>query len=77
MGADIKIEGRSAIIQGINRLNAAPVTATDLRAGAALILAALTSEGETEIQGVHHIDRGYEHIVEKLTAIGARIRRAE
>lgn len=77
MGADIKIEGRSAIIQGVNRLNAAPVTATDLRAGAALILAALTSEGETEIQGVHHIDRGYEHIVEKLTRIGAQIRRQE
>lgn len=75
MGADIKIEGRSAIIQGVNRLTAAPVTATDLRAGAALIIAALTAEGETEIQGVHHIDRGYEHIVEKLARIGVRIRR--
>jgi UDP-N-acetylglucosamine 1-carboxyvinyltransferase len=77
MSADIKIEGRSAIIQGIERLTAAPVMATDLRAGAALILAALTAEGETEIQGVHHIDRGYEYIVEKLTQIGVDIRREE
>ncbi|MEL1133582.1 UDP-N-acetylglucosamine 1-carboxyvinyltransferase [Desulfitobacterium sp. THU1] len=77
MGSDIKIEGRSAIIQGIQRLNAAPVTATDLRAGAALILAALTADGETEIQGVHHIDRGYEFIVEKLSGIGAQIWREE
>ncbi|MGI1657431.1 MAG: UDP-N-acetylglucosamine 1-carboxyvinyltransferase [Desulfitobacterium sp.] len=77
MGSDIKIEGRSAIIQGIQRLNAAPVTATDLRAGAALILAALTADGETEIQGVHHIDRGYEFIVEKLSGIGAQIWRVK
>lgn len=77
MGADIKIEGRSALIQGVNRLTAAPVTATDLRAGAALILAALTADGETEISGVHHIDRGYEHIVDKLVQIGAQIRRVE
>ena len=75
MGADIKIEGRSAIVQGVPRLTGAPVTATDLRAGAALILAGLTAEGETEISGVHHIDRGYEFIVEKLSRIGAEIRR--
>ncbi|AFQ46357.1 UDP-N-acetylglucosamine 1-carboxyvinyltransferase [Desulfosporosinus meridiei] len=77
MGADIKIEGRSAIIQGINRLNAAPVTATDLRAGAALILAALTSEGTTSVRGIHHIDRGYEMIEKKLSRIGANIIREE
>ncbi|KGK85140.1 UDP-N-acetylglucosamine 1-carboxyvinyltransferase [Desulfosporosinus sp. HMP52] len=77
MGADIKIEGRSAIIQGINRLNAAPVTATDLRAGAALILAALTSEGTTNVRGIHHIDRGYEMIEKKLSGIGANIIREE
>lgn len=77
MGADIKIEGRSAIVQGINRLNAAPVTATDLRAGAALILAALTSEGTTNIRGIHHIDRGYEMIEKKLSRIGANIIREE
>lgn len=73
MGADIKIEGRSAIVHGVQRLNAAPVTATDLRAGAALILAALTAEGTTGIRGIHHIDRGYEKVVEKLSHLGANI----
>jgi len=73
MGADIKIEGRSAIVQGIQRLNAAPVTATDLRAGAALILAALTAEGTTSIRGIQHIDRGYEKVEEKLSRLGANI----
>lgn len=73
MGADIKIEGRSAIVHGIQRLNAAPVTATDLRAGAALILAALTAEGTTGIRGIHHIDRGYEKVEEKLSRLGAEI----
>ena len=77
MGADIKIEGRSAIVQGIQRLNAAPVTATDLRAGAALILAALTAEGTTAIRGIHHIDRGYEKVEEKLSCIGADIVRVD
>lgn len=75
MGADIKIEGRSAIVQGVERLTGAPVKATDLRAGAALILSALTAEGETEISGVEHIDRGYEDIENKLNRIGANIRR--
>lgn len=77
MGADIKIEGRSAIIHGVQRLNAAPVTATDLRAGAALILAALTAEGTTVIRETHHIDRGYEKVEEKLSRLGARIIREE
>lgn len=77
MGADIKIEGRSAIVQGVERLTGAPVTATDLRAGAALILSALTAEGETEISGLHHIDRGYEEIEHKLNRIGANIRRVD
>ncbi len=75
MGAEIKIEGRSALIRGVARLTGAPVKATDLRAGAALILAAITAEGTTEITGVHHIDRGYEQIVEKLTSLGAQIAR--
>ena len=75
MGAEIKIEGRSALIRGVTRLTGAPVKATDLRAGAALILAAITAEGTTEITGVHHIDRGYEQIVEKLTSLGAQIAR--
>lgn len=77
MGADIKIEGRSAIVRGIPRLNAAPVTATDLRAGAALILAGLTAAGTTEIDGVQHIDRGYEMVEDKLSRLGARIKRME
>lgn len=77
MGADVRIEGRSAIVQGVERLNGAPVTSTDLRAGAALILSALNAEGETEISGVHHIDRGYEDIEHKLIGIGANIRRQE
>lgn len=77
MGADIKIEGRSAIIQGVQRLNAAPVTATDLRAGAALILAALTAEGTSVIRETHHIDRGYEKVEEKLSRLGANIIREE
>ena len=77
MGADIKIEGRSAIVQGIQRLNAAPVSATDLRAGAALILAALTAEGTTCIRGIQHIDRGYEKVEEKLSRLGADIVRED
>lgn len=77
MGSDIKIEGRSAIVQGVQRLNGAPVTATDLRAGAALILAALTAEGTSEIRGIHHIDRGYEKIEEKLSRLGATMVRGD
>lgn len=75
MGAEIKVEGRSAIITGGARLTGAKVCATDLRAGAALILAGLAAEGETVISGVHHIDRGYVKIAEKLQALGAEIRR--
>lgn len=75
MGADIKIEGRSAVIEGINRLNGAQVKASDLRAGAALILAGLAADGCTEIGNVYHIDRGYDNIVEKLIGVGADISR--
>jgi len=75
MGADIRIEGRSAVIEGGKRLFGCPVKATDLRAGAALIIAALAAEGDTEISGVHHIDRGYENIVDKLRSVGAKIKR--
>jgi UDP-N-acetylglucosamine 1-carboxyvinyltransferase len=73
----IRVEGRSAIVTGGARLVGAKVCATDLRAGAALILAALAAEGETEITGVHHIDRGYLNITEKLAAIGADIIRID
>jgi len=76
MSAQIKVEGRTAIVSGNAKLSGAKVTATDLRAGAALILAALAAEGETEISGVHHIDRGYVEIAEVLRGLGADIRRA-
>ncbi len=75
MGANIEIEGRKAIISGVDKLKAAPVKATDLRASVSLVLAGLVAEGNTEIDKIHHIDRGYEDIIEKLTACGADIRR--
>ena len=75
MGADISIEGSSAIIKGASPLSGAPVMASDLRASAALILAALASTGETWIQRIYHLDRGYEHFENKLIAIGAKIER--
>ena len=75
MGAEIRLEGNTAIIKGVERLTAAPVMATDLRASASLILAALIAEGRTEIERIYHIDRGYEAIEEKLQQLGAKIRR--
>lgn len=77
MGADIKIEGRNAIIKGRPYLNGAPVMATDLRASASLILAGLAAEGVTEISRVYHLDRGYEKIEEKLSKLGAKIKRVK
>lgn len=76
MGMDARIEGHSAIIRGVKRLTGAEVMATDLRASASLVLAALVAEGETHIQRIYHIDRGYERIEEKLQQLGAKIRRA-
>lgn len=73
MGANIKIEGNTAIVNGLNNLTGTKVKATDLRAGAALILAGLIADGETEITEVHHIKRGYADIVEKLQSVGANI----
>ncbi|MDI3280651.1 MAG: UDP-N-acetylglucosamine 1-carboxyvinyltransferase [Bacillota bacterium] len=75
MGADIKVERDTAIVRGVERLTGAPVEATDLRAGAALLLAGLAASGTTEISGVEHIDRGYERLDEKLRCLGARIQR--
>jgi UDP-N-acetylglucosamine 1-carboxyvinyltransferase len=75
MGANIKIEGRSAVVEGVRHLTGCPVKATDLRAGAALILAGLVAKGQTEIGCIHHIDRGYEDIVGKLCGLGADIKR--
>ncbi|HEX2585273.1 MAG TPA: UDP-N-acetylglucosamine 1-carboxyvinyltransferase [Steroidobacteraceae bacterium] len=75
MGADIRIEGHSAFIKGVEKLTAAPVMATDLRASAGLVLAALVAEGSTIVDRIYHIDRGYERIEEKLQQLGARIKR--
>jgi UDP-N-acetylglucosamine 1-carboxyvinyltransferase len=75
MGANIRIEGRQAIVAGPSRLSGAQVIASDLRASASLVLAAMAAEGQTEIDRVYHIDRGYEHIEAKLNAVGANIQR--
>lgn len=75
MGAQIKLEGASAIIQGVDRLKGAPVMASDLRASAALVLAALSAQGTSEVARIYHLDRGYDRIDEKLRRLGADIRR--
>ena len=75
MGAEIKVDRDRAIIKGVESLSGAPVETTDLRAGAALIVAGLTAEGETVISNADYIDRGYENIVQKLQALGAAIER--
>ncbi len=77
MGADIKIQGNHAIVQGVKQLSGAPVMASDLRASACLILAGLAAEGETEISRIYHLDRGYDRIEEKLSQLGAEIRRVK
>ena len=75
LGADIHIEGHRASVRGVAQLSGAPVMATDLRASASLILAGLVADGETTIDRIYHLDRGYEHIERKLSGLGARIRR--
>ncbi|MEO1009640.1 MAG: UDP-N-acetylglucosamine 1-carboxyvinyltransferase, partial [Planctomycetota bacterium] len=75
MGAEIRLEGNTAVIHGVDRLTAAPVMATDLRASAGLVLAGLAAEGETLVDRIYHVDRGYERIEEKLGQLGATIRR--
>ncbi len=77
MSANIKIEGRSAIVEGGTKLTGSKVCATDLRAGAALVLAGLIAEGETEVTGLHHLDRGYVNFTEKLQALGADVQRVK
>ncbi len=73
LGADVRIEGHTAVIHGVPRLSGAPVMATDLRASASLVLAGLVAEGTTDVQRIYHIDRGYEHIEEKMRDLGADI----
>ncbi len=75
MGADISVDGKVAVVEGREKLTGAPVKATDLRAGAALVIAALAAEGVTEIEDIYHIERGYEEIVHKLRALGADIKK--
>jgi len=76
MGADIEVRGRSAVVRGVEKLVGAPVMATDLRASMGLVLAGLAAEGETHVNRVYHLDRGYERLEEKLQAVGADIERA-
>src|SRR3546814_8121988 len=75
MGADIGVNGRTAVVRGVDRLVGAPVLATDLRASMSLILAGLAAAGETQVNRVYHLDRGYERLEEKLSAVGADIER--
>ncbi|MFZ5354458.1 MAG: UDP-N-acetylglucosamine 1-carboxyvinyltransferase [Bacillota bacterium] len=77
MGAKIRVEGRVAIIDGVHKLSGAPIYATDLRAGAAMVIAGLAADGRTTISNISHIDRGYERLEEKLINLGARIRRIQ
>ena len=75
MGADIAVNGRTAVVRGVSQLVGAPVMATDLRASMSLILAGLAAQGETRVNRVYHLDRGYERLEEKLSAVGADIER--
>ncbi len=77
MGADIAVDGHTAVVRGVERLSGAPVMATDLRASASLVLAGLRAEGTTTVQRVYHLDRGYEGLEQKLAGLGARIRRVK
>jgi UDP-N-acetylglucosamine 1-carboxyvinyltransferase len=75
MGANIVVEGNTAVVSGVEGLTGAPVIASDLRASAALVIAGMVASGETAVDHIYHIDRGYECIEEKLSQLGARIRR--
>ena len=77
MGANIRINGKTATVSGVPKLQGATVYAHDLRAGAALVIAGLAAEGTTNVEHIHFVERGYESLVEKLTALGADIRRVE
>ena len=77
MGADIQINGKTAIVTGTEQLYGATVTAKDLRAGAALVIAGLAAKGTTRVKNANYVERGYEQLIEKLSALGAQIRRIE
>ena len=74
MGASIQVDGKIAVIEGVGKLTGAPVSACDLRAGAAMVIAGLAAEGVTEVDSIHHIERGYQNLVEKIIGVGADIR---
>ena len=75
MGASIRVDGSTAIVEGVASLSAAPVTGSDLRAAAAMVLAGLAARGVTKVSGLKHLDRGYDDIENKLTTVGARVQR--
>ena len=77
LGADITIDGHTATVRGVSRLSGAPLMATDLRASAALVIAALAADGESTVDRIYHLDRGYEKMEEKLRALGADIKRVK
>jgi len=77
LGADVRIDGHHAVVRGREKLSSAPVVATDIRAGAGLVLAGLVSDGVTEVQDVHHVDRGYPDFVEQLRGLGAKVERTQ
>ena len=77
MGADVRTDGHHAVVRGRDRLSGAPVRATDIRAGAGLVIAGLVAEGVTEVAEIHHLDRGYVRIEEQLRALGADVERAD
>jgi UDP-N-acetylglucosamine 1-carboxyvinyltransferase len=77
LGAEIRTDGKHAVVRGRERLSAAPVRATDIRAGAGLVIAALCADGITEVSNIHHIDRGYPYFVEDLSRLGATVERVE
>ena len=75
LGADIQVRGQEAVVKGVTKLKGAPVMATDLRASVSLVIAGLAAEGETEVNRIYHLDRGFERLEEKLTGCGADIQR--
>ena len=77
MGASIRDEGRTAIVEGVSQLSSAPVTGSDLRAAAAMVLAGLAATGTTKVSGLKHLDRGYDNVEEKLNAVGANLKRQQ
>ena len=77
MGGQVQVDGRVAVIEGVEYLTGAPVQACDLRAGAALVIAGLSAQGTTQVEDIHYVERGYEDLIGKLTALGADIRRVE